>query len=455
MSSSARFKRAAHRRAGRAAFLDWWGAELASLVPSGTRLAVERRRTRPVIAFDAGFATLWLPVMRDGALAMESASTIPLTGERDATIAAGRAALAAVPRALRGGSGVPRVVVALPGRQTLRRTLTLPAALEENLKQALAYDLDRHTPFKSDELYFDVDVTGRDAAQGTIEVALVAARRAIVDQALAHVDDWGAHTAAIVPESPERASGSRLNLLPDARRPQPGRGKRWQVAVPLVVLAIAGGIALALPIWQKREYAIALNRQVDAARVQAAASDALRTDLDRLTGDYNFALERKFAFPSTLQVLDEVTKLLPDDTWLTQMEVKTTTRGKETQRELLLRGESGNAGRLITLFEESKAFTQAAPRSPTTKIQPGPGEIFDLVAQLRALPMPAPAIVAAAPSPKPAADAGTPAPSPAPPKPAPPPAPAPPSAAQAPPTPAPAPPPQGAPNPAALAKPQG
>jgi len=97
-------------------------------------------------------------------------------------------------------------------------------------------------------------------------------------------------------------------------------------------------------------------------------------------------------------VLDEITKLLPDDTWLTQMEVKTQARGKDTQRELLMRGESGNAGRLITLFEESSVFTQAAPRSPTTKIQPGPGEIFDLAAQLRPLPKPAPLEVVAAPS---------------------------------------------------------
>jgi hypothetical protein len=80
------------------------------------------------------------------------------------------------------------------------------------------------------------------------------------------------------------------------------------------------------------------------------------------------------------------------------MEMKTVARGKDAQRELLLRGESVNAGRLITAFEESKVFAQAAPRSPTTKIQPGPGEIFDLAAQLRPLPTPAPATLAAVPT---------------------------------------------------------
>ena len=79
---------------------------------------------------------------------------------------------------------------------------------------------------------------------------------------------------------------------------------------------------------------------------------------------------------------------MPDDTWLTQFEMKSTAKGKESKREIMVRGESANAGRLVSLFEESKLFGEAAPRSPTTKIQPGPGEIFDLGAQLKPLPPP-------------------------------------------------------------------
>jgi Fimbrial assembly protein (PilN) len=87
-------------------------------------------------------------------------------------------------------------------------------------------------------------------------------------------------------------------------------------------------------------------------------------------------------------VVDEVSRVLPDDTWLTQFEMKSLAKGKETQREILVRGETANAGRLVQLVEESPLFAQTAPRSPTTKIQPGPGEIFDLGAQLKPLPAP-------------------------------------------------------------------
>jgi hypothetical protein len=133
-------------------------------------------------------------------------------------------------------------------------------------------------------------------------------------------------------------------------------------------------------------------------RQQAAVSERLRAELERAAGDYNFALERKHQWPPMVRVLDTVTRVLPDDTWLTQLEVRTLPKGKERERELVMRGESANAGRLIPVLEESGLVAQVAPRSPTTKIQPGPGEVFDLGAQLKPLPKPALVPLVEAPS---------------------------------------------------------
>jgi hypothetical protein len=138
------------------------------------------------------------------------------------------------------------------------------------------------------------------------------------------------------------------------------------------------------------------------------AADTVRTQLERAQGEYNFVLAKKYAYPGTVQLLDGVTRVLPDDTWVTQLEMRTSLRGKETQRDLVLRGESANAGKLIGLLEDSKLVEQAALRSSTTKIQPGPGEIFDLGAQVKKLAPPALVPLSAIP------DAAAPAPPPPP-----------------------------------------
>ncbi len=412
-----RMRDLAHRF-GLPAFWRWWVDELAPLVPAAPRSAVQRRRLRPVLAFAADAAVLWEPRIQDGVLAFAVSSRIPLQGDPAAVQQTGRAAIDALPQVAYGGAvAAAKVVVALPPGQVLRKRLTLPATVEQDLRQALAYDLDRHTPFKPDELYFDAAVVARDAQNRQIGVDWAAARKTVVDQARRQAESWGATVVAVTPDAPGSAGpatvvAAKLNLLPEADRPETAWWRRWHLLVPLALVGVLGLVAIVLPIVQKRDYAIALSRITEQARVEADASSALRAQLEALAGDYNFALGKKYAFPSAVQLLDDVTRILPDDTWLTQFELKTSGKGKELHREMLLRGESGNAGRLVTLLEESKLFAEAAPRSPTTKIQPGPGEIFDLGAQLKPSPPPESVQVASstaagiAAPPAPAAEAG-------------------------------------------------
>jgi hypothetical protein len=154
--------------------------------------------------------------------------------------------------------------------------------------------------------------------------------------------------------------------------------------------------AVIVPLAQKRQYAISLNLINAEAGQQAQAADKVRSQLEAMQSEYNYILAKKYGYPSTVHVIDEVTRVLPDDTWLTQLEVKTSARGKDAQRDVYLRGESGNAGKLIALLEDSKLVEQAAPRSPTTKIQGAPGEIFDLGARLRTVALPAQEVVTVA-----------------------------------------------------------
>jgi general secretion pathway protein L len=403
--------RDAANRAGLPRFWRWWIGELAPLLPAPSRALIQRRFARPVIELADREAVFWRPEFMNGAARLAIAEKVALTGDPAAVLAAGRAAVARLAAHVSGGIAAPRVIVALNAQRVLRKELVLPAAVEENLAQALAYDLDRHTPFRPEQLYFDVAVIGRDAARKTLRVDWVAALKTVVDGAVKQVEEWGAVPVAVVPGLPA-AIPTRLNLLPHAARPRPLQWRRWQVWAPLAVVAIFALAAVIVPLAQKREYAIALDLQNTVAGQQAQAADKLRAQLEAMQSDYNYILAKKYAFPSAVRVLDEVTRVLPDDTWITQFELKTSSRAKETQRDLYLRGESANAGKLIALLEDSRLVEQAAPRSPTTKIQGSTGEIFDLSARLRALAPPTAQPLAAGATPTSAAPVATAAPAP-------------------------------------------
>ena len=370
---SARMHDAA-RRLGVSGFWEWWSRQLDPLVPAAPRAALERRRMRPVVVFEGDHATLWRPSVAGGRAAMAPAATIALTGDAAGVAAAGRAALAPTARMVYGGpAGAGRVVVGVPARDVLRKKVVLPAAVEENVKQALAYDLDRHTPFKPEELYFDAIVIERNVARGTITVDLAAVRRTVLDPALRHVASWGCDVAAVVPEPPAAAATSRLNLLPPELRTRKSIWTRWQFWLPLALLVVLALAAVAIPLWQKREYAKELRTLADQARARAAISETLRIELDTRVADYNTALERKYAFPSALAVVDTVSKLLPDDTWLTQFELKSLAKGKETQRDLLVRGETANAGRLVAAARGVPALRAGRATRADDQDPAGPG----------------------------------------------------------------------------------
>ncbi|MEP6943899.1 MAG: PilN domain-containing protein [Betaproteobacteria bacterium] len=378
-------------RLGLPRFWRWWTAELAPLVPAAPLGALQRRLARPVVEFGDGAAVVWRPELIEGTLRLARVGDVAL-GAEAASDSAGRAAIDALAAASGTAGGPPRVVVALNPRQVLRKQLVLPMAVEENLLRTLAYDLDRHTPFRPEQVYFDAAVIGRDPVKKTIRVDWVAALKTVVDSARRHAEDWGAAVTAVVP-GPASATPSRLNLMPLEARARRMRWRQWQVWLPTALVALTAMAVVVVPLVQKRGYAIALLQQTEAARVQAEAADGVRREFERLQADYNYALARKYMYPGTVQVIDDITRVLPDDTWLSQLELKTTQKGKDTQRDVFLRGESANGSKLISLLEDSKLVEQAALRSPTTKLQPGPGEVFDLGAQLKVISPPPSEIV--------------------------------------------------------------
>ena len=386
--------RVASRRLGLTAFWRWWVGELAPLVPRRLRNVVGRIRMRPVL--------VWGESER-GVVGATGCGRPPcLQGSRPHTVVGRRGRRGArcdrsavefrrrrIGRIARGSSSrCPRVRFCARRSPCRRRSRTTSLKCSPTTSTGTR----RSSPTK---MYFDARIVGRDIVRKELRVdwaAALASRRG--SNATAR-GELGRAVVAVTPDRPPAArcrraasaqSAARKTSVPRHRRL---RGLGGLGALALLVAAVL--FATALPLWQKRGYAIALHAAGDAgARRRPTRRMRCASSSSGSPGDYNFALSRKYAFPSALQSVEDLSKLLPDDTWLTQLEMKNPAKGKEAKREIVVRGESANAGRLISLFEESKLFSDAAPRSPTTKIQPGPGEIFDVGAQLKPLPPPVP-----------------------------------------------------------------
>jgi general secretion pathway protein L len=350
-------------------FWRWWSGELLALVPQRFTALAGAGRV-PTLGFEGNAVVLVDPPAGDGQPASVEVSAL----ESAQAAAAVRALLE------RAGETRGRARVALSPGQALVRRVTMPAATEENLASVLGFEMDRLTPFRAEEVYYDHRVLSRDAAAGTLNVLLAVARRDVIEDRLARARALGLSVQGVAVAEEAPRSGPPLDLLPrEERGEREGPRERLAKQVLAASAALLLLAALFLPAWLKNREVHAIKPALDKAHAEARATDALVGELDRLVADHNFLLAKRHAVYPTLAYLEEVTRLLPDNTWLQQLEIRQS--GKA--RELVMAGETISSSRLIEILEQSKLLQNATPRGTVTRgTQPGT-ERFVIASELR------------------------------------------------------------------------
>lgn len=318
-------------KSGLAQFLTWWRTELLAALPPAWRewLAAER-----------AVVTL-MPVADGWKMCRVRVGRI----EAEESVGADRDALAATAERLRPDQEqAPRQVLLLPAERTLRRKLTLPLAAEEHLASVLAFEMDRQTPFRADQIYFDHRIHKRDQTARTMLVELLAVPRAVLDQLLQGVGGLQLDAADVaIGDLP-----AGFNLLPPDRRAR-RVDKRLRINM---ILAFAAVALMWLVMWQSlalREQAIEkLNEEKSVASAAAMQSAELKRQLRDAIEGASFLAKKKAEQAISVDVLVEVTRLVPDDTWLERLSFV----GNTVQ----LQGQSARADKLIGILTDSRCL---------------------------------------------------------------------------------------------------
>ena len=355
-------------------FWRWWTAELKALLPAAMASWLEG----DTVATNVGVDDTGVSIFSGGDATKSAPQHVP------------NDALATSP-ALRElhGAGRDRVRLLLTPDQALVKTITLPLATEENLREVVGFELDRHTPFTPDQAYYDVQTVRRDPQHEKIIVALAVASRFEIAALLETLRRAGLTCTAIGVSAGAGAAGNAalFDLQPLFDKP-PRRLSRMHV-VNLVLLAVAAMFAFAtivLPIWQQREAVKILNPQAAKSGAEFLISERVYTEYTKLAAEYNFLATRKHAVYPVLTVFEELARTFQDTTWVQRLDIKI--NGKV--RELTVLGEAQSASKVIenleqspqSLFQNSKQLTQTIRMQPNT-------ERFHVSAEIKPRPVPA------------------------------------------------------------------
>jgi general secretion pathway protein L len=341
-------------------FFAWWLGELIACVPY--RLRRLPRRKSSVLIVTPSIDCVHFCVRRDGQI--RPLGQIP-------TSTASRQALADL-----FGGALPRfseIVVNVPADNVLRRSLRLPLETTENLREVLAFEMERYTPFKASEVAYDYRVTATDIAIRKVAVDLAILPRTTFEQATSIAVSFGlaAHRVGIVDDF-EQERPFHFGLYEDSSVPQ--AAPRRFISTLTIAAAILVIIAGCLPLYFDHRELTAYEARLPEARAAALQAETLKKRLTAAMDLSRVLIDRKAQVPTMTSLLADITNRLPDDTWLTQLQIH--------EGALTLSGVSSSSAPLIARLEASPFLAQVRFGSPVTPDVGVGGERFNIMAQV-------------------------------------------------------------------------
>ncbi len=347
-------------------FFSWWGRELLACLPERWRAFLSDRSESLLVGVAPDAFVVW----RERGDAIREHGRIPRDLPAEAQAAQFRQMRDAVedPNA--------RTVFCIDSDRVLTRVLSLPAATTDNLPQVLAFEMDRQTPFKADQVYFDSRVLGQDASGRNAQVELVLMPRAQLDAELATLPGGVAQIDGVDAwKGAPGAARRHVNLLPPDKRT-----RRRDLRLPLNLgLAAAAIVLLALNMDESlanRAAALdAMRAEVDDAGKQAKQVAALKKTLTDSIVGANFLSDRKRKGPTTVALIDDITQRMPLDTYLERLQIE--------NKQVQLQGQATEAAKLIALLGASPCLGNPGFQG---QVQPDPRtskERFQINADLK------------------------------------------------------------------------
>jgi general secretion pathway protein L len=182
--------------------------------------------------------------------------------------------------------------------------------------------------------------------------------------------------AGVIPVRAEIADGPDSGFwLPLDSDRHPADGLTRRMLKPLALCcALLGLAAIVTPFVRQSITMSKLDQSLAVGRAAAAEADRLHKEIARLAGSAEIIVKEREKVGQPLLVLAAATRVLPDDSYLTEMQLQ--------QRKLTMSGRSAAAARLIGAVAVDAEFHNPTFAAPVTRIEALRQEIFTIVTEV-------------------------------------------------------------------------
>ena len=256
----------------------------------------------------------------------------------------------------------------------LAKEVELPLAARQNLRQALAYEMHRLTPFSADDVYYDYRIVG--TTDHFVRVYLAVVPRWLVSRATKWLSGWNLRLVPrLISSGPKNTPEDKIIF-----RFRESGYRFWHMRKTSAFLLAANTIlivvVMALPQVLEQNRLDGLQAHLDQLRGGLEQYNVAYDRTEDLQAQRDFLASRIGARISVLQLLEVLTDQLPDDTWLVRLELR--------EGVVHLQGYSAKATTLVGVLEASSMFDNPQFSSPVIRDEAMGKDRFHLSVQVAA-----------------------------------------------------------------------
>ena len=254
-----------------------------------------------------------------------------------------------------------RLVV--PKAWTVVKTAEFPLVVKDTLSDVIAYELDRLTPLSPEKAFYDFRILAEDENRIRILLAAIKAEKlqpyldALTEKG---ITIGGVSTAGVPGLDPEENGGvvDKINLLEKGIHQRPKTP--MALTVLLLALLFASGLFwMASPLQIEVKKIEIINREIAVRKDEVKKVEALKKEIAGLEKEIAAIDAFRTARPLTINLLKEMTQVLPNNVWLSRV--------RFTESAAEIEGYAASAADTLPKLEASRYFKKVEFASPTTR----------------------------------------------------------------------------------------
>jgi general secretion pathway protein L len=267
-----------------------------------------------------------------------------------------------------------RIEVELPSSQVMESPLDFPSRAGDFLDGMVRSQVDRLTPWSINDAVFGWS-SPTATTNGRIQMTLAATAKTRIQPLLRLARTLDAAAVAIYATASTPAGSARIKLLDQPLRGATGPMMSIPRLLRTILLGLGTAAAASLLIAAYLESAMQ-SQQSELEHQILQRRTALRQDSNAPGSGLGLLARRKQTTPSSIMVLEAVSRALPDSTYVTELRIE--------DDKVQIVGMTQDAPSLVRLIEQSPQFTRATFFAPTTRAANEPGERFHIEAHITA-----------------------------------------------------------------------